>query len=147
MILPRSTSITPPIHLPSRSWRAVQPCVPGLPPCEYPTPFSGVTIPLVIIAQAMSYTANTTPFVMQYNFGIQREIAPDIVLDVSYIGSQGYNLLALDDINPSIPNIVNGVANLPAPPPVQKRSANSTPTKKPSFEQHGLQPDERFILV
>ena len=106
--------------------RTVQPCVPGLPPCEYPTPFSGVTIPIVTIAQAIAYHTATTPFVMQYNFGIQREIAPNTVLNVLYIGSHGYNLLVNNDLNPPIPQIVNGVRNFAGATPGTETISQST---------------------
>jgi outer membrane receptor protein involved in Fe transport len=35
----------------------------------------------------------------QYNFGIQREIAKDMVLSLGYVGSQGHRLLATKDLN------------------------------------------------
>jgi hypothetical protein len=35
----------------------------------------------------------------QYNFGIERQLAKDIVLSVGYVGSQGHRLLATRDLN------------------------------------------------
>jgi hypothetical protein len=35
----------------------------------------------------------------QYNFGIQREIVKDLVLQVTYVGRQGHRLLATQDLN------------------------------------------------
>ena len=69
----------------------------------------GVALPL--IAEGVSYRANTTPFVMQYNLTVQRQIVSGTVLNIGYVGSRGYNLLVQNDLNPPIPNIVNGVAN------------------------------------
>ena len=98
----------------------VQPCdlspFPGLVlVCEYPTPFEtqfgALSVALPLIAEGVSYHANTTPFVMQYNLTVQREITSGTVLSLGYVGSRGYNLLVQDDLNPPIPNIVNGVAN------------------------------------
>ena len=40
-----------------------------------------------------------TQYSVQYNFGIQRELARDLVLQVNYVGSQGHRLLAIHDIN------------------------------------------------
>jgi hypothetical protein len=38
-------------------------------------------------------------YTAQYNFGITRELAKDLVLSVGYVGSQGHRLLATKDIN------------------------------------------------
>ncbi len=38
-------------------------------------------------------------YTSQYNLGIQREIAKDMVLSVGYVGSQGHRLLATKDLN------------------------------------------------
>jgi hypothetical protein len=38
-------------------------------------------------------------YTSQYNFGIQREIAKDLVLSIGYVGSQGHRLLATKDLN------------------------------------------------
>jgi outer membrane receptor protein involved in Fe transport len=44
-----------------------------------------------------------TQYSDQYNFSIQRELAPDLKLEVGYVGSQGHRLLATHDINYSNP--------------------------------------------
>jgi len=90
---------------------AVSVCVFGGPPCSYPTPFQGITVPIPTIGEALEYNPGTTPFILQYNFGIQRAIAEDTVLSVSYVGSHGYNLLVQNDLNPPIPAIINGQPN------------------------------------
>jgi hypothetical protein len=38
-------------------------------------------------------------YTSQYNFGIQREVAKDLVLSIGYVGSQGHRLLATKDLN------------------------------------------------
>jgi hypothetical protein len=91
-------------------------CVFG-PPCGYPTPYQGISVPLVIIGQALEYDPRVTPFVLQYNFGVQREIAKNTILSISYVGSRGYNLLVQNDLNPEIPTIVNGQDTFPAGSP------------------------------
>ena len=114
---------------------AVNPCpIPAPPPspvilqCDYPTPFYYIPtiggapvgppfqllIPLPTIGEALEYNPGTTPFVLQYNFGVQREIFHNTVLSVSYVGSRGYNLLVQNDLNPEIPTIVNGQDTFPA---------------------------------
>ncbi len=39
----------------------------------------------------------------QYNFGIQRELAKDLVLQIGYVGRQGHRLLATQDLNAANP--------------------------------------------
>lgn len=39
----------------------------------------------------------------QYNFTIQRELRPDLVMQIGYVGSQGHRLLATHDLNYSNP--------------------------------------------
>ncbi len=85
-------------------------CVFG-PPCSYPVPFQGITLPIPTIGEALEYDPSTTPFLVQYNFGVQRLLGKDTVLNVSYVGSRGYNLLVQNDTNPPIPTLVNGQPN------------------------------------
>jgi Carboxypeptidase regulatory-like domain/TonB-dependent Receptor Plug Domain len=87
-------------------------CVFGV-PCSYPIPFLGITAPVVTIGEALEYDPRVTPFVLQYNFGVQHEIAKNTVLSVSYVGSRGYNLLVQNDLNPEIPVIVDGQPTFP----------------------------------
>jgi outer membrane receptor protein involved in Fe transport len=90
---------------------AVSLCVFFGPPCSYPVPFQGITVPIPTIGEALEYDPGTTPFILQYNFGIQRSLAKDMVLTVSYVGSHSYNLLVQTDTNPPIPTLVNGKPN------------------------------------
>jgi len=96
---------------------AVQPC--GVPPgCQFPNPFTSLTIPIPTISEAIAYHVSRTPFVAQYNLGIQREIASGTVLSAAYIGSRGVDLLVERNLNPPVPNIVNGVENFAGAPPI-----------------------------
>jgi hypothetical protein len=90
---------------------AVSLCVFGGPPCSYPVPFQGITAQITTIGEALEYSPGKTPFLVQYNLGVQRLLAKDTVLNVSYIGSHGYNLIVQNDTNPPIPAIVNGQPN------------------------------------
>jgi len=91
---------------------AVSICVFGGPPCSFPTPFQGITVPIPTIGEALEYNPGTTPFVFQYNVGVQREIIPGTVLSVAYVGSRGYHLFVQNDLNPLIPvTDVNGQQN------------------------------------
>jgi hypothetical protein len=40
-----------------------------------------------------------TPYVQQYNFGIQRQLARDVVLDVAYVGNKGTKLPGFRNLN------------------------------------------------
>ena len=40
-----------------------------------------------------------SPYVQQFNFGIQRELTPNLLLDVAYVGNKGTKLPALRNIN------------------------------------------------
>ena len=44
-----------------------------------------------------------TPYVMQYNLSVQRELARGTVLEVNYVGSGSRKLTALVDVNPMLP--------------------------------------------
>ncbi|MBK5293923.1 MAG: hypothetical protein JJE04_19895 [Acidobacteriia bacterium] len=38
-------------------------------------------------------------YVQQWNFGIQQELATDLILDVSYVGNKGTKLAAFSNLN------------------------------------------------
>lgn len=44
-----------------------------------------------------------TPYVYQYNFALQHELATGLVLDLGYVGNDGHKLTGLVDANPYIP--------------------------------------------
>jgi hypothetical protein len=105
-------------------------CVFG-PPCSYPTPFLGISAPIVTIGEALEYDPGVTPFVLQYNFGIQREVFKNTVLSVSYVGSKGYYLMVQNDLNPEIPTIVNGQPTFPAGSPRENPNLGGIAFNKP----------------
>jgi hypothetical protein len=41
-----------------------------------------------------------TPYVQQYNFGIQRELVKDLLLEVAYVGNKGTKLPGFRNVNP-----------------------------------------------
>jgi len=53
-----------------------------------------------------------TPYVYQYNFSIQRNLAADSVLEVNYVGSSSHGLTSLRDINPMILGTYNRALDL-----------------------------------
>ena len=110
---------------------AVSLCVFGGPPCSYPTPFLGITVPIPTIGEALEYDPRVTPFVLQYNFGVQREIFKNTVFSLSYVGSRGYYLMVQNDLNPEIPTIVDGQPTFPLGSPRQNPNLGSIAFNKP----------------
>ncbi|MBI3644474.1 MAG: TonB-dependent receptor [Acidobacteriales bacterium] len=51
-------------------------------------------------------------YTAQYNFGITRELAKDLVLSIGYVGSQGHRLLATKDINYGNPQTCIDLQNI-----------------------------------
>ncbi len=46
-------------------------------------------------------------YVMQYNLNIQRELFPNTVLSIAYVGSRGVNLFGMGDVNTAVPQILS----------------------------------------
>ena len=46
----------------------------------------------------------STPYTINYNVGIQRQIDPNLSVDIEYVGNLGRNLLSPSDINQCAPN-------------------------------------------
>jgi hypothetical protein len=66
------------------------------PPRNQPVDWS-VFRPILLFGQ---FPTNLRPqYAAQYNFGIEREVAKDLVLTVQYVGRQGHRLLASQDLN------------------------------------------------
>jgi len=59
-----------------------------------------------------------TPYVQQYNFGIQRELVKDLLLEVAYVGNKGTKLPGFRNVNPKTFSIDSaGVAQGGGPRP------------------------------
>jgi len=69
---------------------------------KFPTAVSAATGGLVGTTNGTDYNIRTTPYQMQWNLNIQRELIKGSVLTVGYIGSRGVHLLAFHDFNPPI---------------------------------------------
>ncbi len=78
-------------------------------PC-FPTPFAAACAADTIgggLSQTNGtyYGTNTTPYTMEWNLNIQRELFKNTLLTVGYVGSRGVHLLAFHDFNPPVPTI------------------------------------------
>ncbi len=77
----------------------------------YPTPclVIGPTCPNVGLPSGsigqVAYNNTHTPYTMEWNLNIQRELFKDSILTVGYVGSHGVHEFALRDANPPIPTI------------------------------------------
>jgi hypothetical protein len=69
---------------------------------SFPVPFqgAGVSAPLPSLTFGTLYNIRTTPYQMQWNLNMQRELFRDTVLTVGYVGSRGVDLLSFRDFNP-----------------------------------------------
>jgi|HubBroStandDraft_4_1064222.scaffolds.fasta_scaffold02499_2 hypothetical protein len=87
-----------------------------LPPFNQLTvPFPAFTVPVVFqstvpggtasavlpsVHDALGYNICCTPYVIQYNFSVQRELPGRVILTAGYLGNQGNHLLAQVELNP-----------------------------------------------
>ncbi len=69
----------------------------------FPTP--SLNSPLPSQSNAVNYDTSGTPYQMQWNLNIQREIASATILTVGYVGSRGVHLFYQRDQNPAVPTI------------------------------------------
>ena len=56
---------------------------------------------LATVARKAQDPNQRSPYVQQYNFAVQREIAHDVVLDISYVGNHGVKLPSFRNLNPN----------------------------------------------
>jgi len=69
---------------------------------SFPVPFqgAGVAPPLPSLTFGTLYDIATTPYQMQWNMNIQRQVFRDSILTVGYVGSRGVHMLSFRDYNP-----------------------------------------------
>jgi len=70
---------------------------------SFPTPSFAAALPSQ--SNAVNYDTPTTPYQMQWNLNIQRELFANTILTVGYVGARGVNLFYQRDQNPPIPTI------------------------------------------
>ena len=69
----------------------------------FPTPT--FVAPLPSQSNAVNYDTPSTPYQMQWNLNVQRQVAEATILTVGYVGSRGVHLFYQKDQNPPIPSI------------------------------------------
>jgi hypothetical protein len=81
-------------------------------PVLYPFPPSAANASAVLPSQTLPwyYPISTTPYMIQYNLNVQRELFANTVLTLGYVGSHGVHLITGLEVNPPTPQIdSNGV--------------------------------------
>ena len=63
---------------------------------------SQCTAPLPSIHDALGYNIDTSPYVVEYNLNLQRELPGGMVMILAYLGSQSSHLLGQLELNPPI---------------------------------------------
>jgi hypothetical protein len=58
-----------------------------------------------------------TTYVQQWNFGVQQELAPDVIFEVAYVGNSGRKLAAFRNLNQAIP-VFSATATTAGPRPL-----------------------------
>jgi hypothetical protein len=93
---------------------------PNLPPLLLSNPY-GIGLPPGSVFAAnytafagLDYTTDTSPYVMQYNLTIQRELPGRFIASAGYVGSSGVHLFSIRDQN--LPRLTPGGAGLPGSP-------------------------------
>jgi outer membrane receptor protein involved in Fe transport len=78
---------------------------------KFPILFQGVTldasgmpvgkgVSLLSTATAMPYNTNVTPYMVQWNLNIERQISSGLIATIAYVGSRGEHLYVVRDANP-----------------------------------------------
>jgi hypothetical protein len=63
--------------------------------------------------QGFWYQSDSTPYMMQYNLNIQRDLGAGMILGVGYVGSRGVHLYLESDLNPPCPTPANNPLGWP----------------------------------
>jgi hypothetical protein len=76
------------------------------------------------ITQGILYKTHTTPYMMQYNLTLQRDLGAGMILTLGYVGSQGRQLLFASDLNPPCWEVIS--PGQPCPTPTRAQALNPT---------------------
>jgi hypothetical protein len=73
---------------------------------SFPTPFAGPPQNVIPTYNSLvDYQAANTPYQMQYNLNIQRDLGHSMIFSVGYVGSRGVKLTDQRDTNAPIPSL------------------------------------------
>ena len=72
---------------------------------RFPTPFTSVTPALPSLSQGIDYRSGASPYQMQWNFSVQREVIGRAIVAIAYVGSRGIHQMRERDVNPPAPTI------------------------------------------
>jgi len=75
---------------------------------SYGQAFTSVSPAPIRMSPGLDPNINTTPYAVQWNMNVQHDFSGN-VLTVGYVGSSGVHLVNEDDLNPPIPQTINGV--------------------------------------
>ena len=112
---------------------------PATNPAIYPFPPTLANAPIPSQTVPWYYPINTTPYMIQYNLNVQREVMTNTVLTVGYVGSHGIHLLTGIESNPPTPTIdSSGVYHFSNAAGVQNPRENPAPglLPDPAADQH-----------
>jgi hypothetical protein len=66
-----------------------------------PFDFNGAfSVPTPNISQAADYNSNHTPYIMQYNLNLERDLGGGVITTLAYVGSKGVHLWQQGEANP-----------------------------------------------
>jgi Carboxypeptidase regulatory-like domain len=74
----------------------------------FPTPFTGTTIPSTTLTVGWDWNNTRTPYMIEYNLNIERQLPWGMVASIGYVGSHGVDNFSLAEENPVPSTIVNG---------------------------------------
>jgi hypothetical protein len=63
-----------------------------------------------LAADPFFYYRNRAPYINNYMFSVQRQIASQTLLTISYVGNQGHNILTIVPVNPGNPALCLSIA-------------------------------------
>lgn len=96
----------------------------------FPRPFEGGTVVRVPVLQPIEFDTLRTPYRMQYNLTLEREIMSNTTVSVGYVGSLGRHLGRVRDVNAVNPDILpDGRPSFPAGRPRPNRTFGSIAIK------------------
>ena len=76
--------------------------VPGVPLPIYPNIPAGAAAVKPTSSPGFDWNNDKTPYVLQYNLNVQRQLKQNTVLTVGYVGSRGIHLLTEEEQNPEL---------------------------------------------